>query len=413
MSNIATSLPFHINDVCETIKIIFVGRFIPKAINFQKILVVRRQKVYNALIWLKNNNHLYKDIEINKQNLESLPENEVPQVLMDTIKMYDTQTTPEGYVKDPLHEDLSELENEIPINVTALVDTDGVNVTSEQINKEILNKISRNDKTNAVYAIPHIGTPINEYSNPKLLMSLYPTLFPYGMGGVEDFTKPTAVTFEKHIQYLLSYADGRFERNHSFIFIAFNIIQKRVTCREAKILVSRPYFGETASIINDLTVKDVENVLKNITNKNYSRNKDVKFKKLIQQIKTVGGKVKGSTYSRAKCRNEIHAVIYEKGLPNIFITINPADIHNRVALYFAGVNLDVDKILADDFPTVYKRASIIAKNPVATARFFNKLITTLLETLICPKNEKVGVLGPISNYYGTVGKFLRYFIFNS
>lgn len=351
---------------------------------------------------MKNNNHLYKHIEINKQNLDSLPENDVPQVLMETIKIYEKQTSPEGYVKDPLRDESSEIQNEIPINVTALVDTDGVNITSEQINKEILNKMNES----AVYAIPHTGIPINEYSNPKLLMSLYPTLFPYGVGGIEDFTKPNGVTFEKHIQYLLSYADGRFERHHSFIFIVFNILQKRATCREAKILVSRPYFGETASIIKNLTVEDIENVLKHDTKKKYPKKKDSKFQTLMQQIKTVGGRVKGSNFSRAKCKNEIHAVIYEKGLPNIFLTINPADIHNRVALYFAGVNLDIDKILADDFPTVYERASIIAKNPVATARFFNKLVSTLLETLICPKNETMGILGPISNYYGTVGNCL-------
>lgn len=404
MSDIATTLPLHINEISETIKVIFVGRFLPKAINFQNVLVVRRQKVYDALIWLKNNNNLYKDIDISKKNLDLLPENDVPQVLIDTVKVFDTQTTADGYVEDPLKEDVSETENEIPINVTGLVDTDGINVSTKQINNEILSKI-QNDE-NALYAIPHSGTPINEYSNPKLLMSLYPMLFPYGVGGIEDYTKPTSISFEKHIQYLLTYADRRFERNHSFIFIVFNILQKRATCREAKILISRPYFGETASIINDLTVKDIENVLDNITKNSHSKQKDNKLQKLMQQIKTVGGKIKGSNYSRAKCRNEIHAVIYERGLPNIFITINPADVHNRVALYFAGVNLDIDKILSDEFPMVFERASIIAKNPVATARFFNKLITTLLQTLICPKNEKVGILGPISNYYGTVGKIL-------
>lgn len=69
--------------------------------------------------------------------------------------------------------------------------------------------------------------------------------------------------------------------------------------------------------------------------------------------------------------------------------------------------MDIDKILSDEFPDIYERASIIAKNPVATARFFNKLITTLIETLICPKNEEVGVLGPVNSYYGTVGKFVK------
>lgn len=125
----------------------------------------------------------------------------------------------------------------------------------------------------------------------------------------------------------------------------------------------------------------------------------------MQQIKTVGGAVQGSNYTQSKCRNEIHALIFENGLPSIFVTINPADVHSRIALYFAGVEIDVNEIFSENMPTIFERASIIAKNSVATARFFNKLITTLFETLICPKDESMGVLGPVHTYYGTVGNF--------
>lgn len=46
MSNIATSLPFNINELSETFKIIFVGQFIPKAINFRNILTVYVDKKF-------------------------------------------------------------------------------------------------------------------------------------------------------------------------------------------------------------------------------------------------------------------------------------------------------------------------------------------------------------------------------
>lgn len=403
MSNIASTLPLALNELSQSIKIIFVGTFIPNAINFKNIMCIRRQKVFNALKWLINNNHLYKNVKICQKNLELLPENDVPKVLLDTMKIYNTKIDEKGYVNDPLKEYNILIENEIPIDTSAIVDTEGINISNDILNNEILCKINNDETEDSLYAIPHSGEPVNEYYNPTLLMSLYPTLFPYGFGGIEDITKPTSVCFEKHIEYLLTYADHRFERNHSFMFIAFNILQKRIACRQAQILISRPYFGETANIIQDISVKDIKTALHNINTNSYSPKQNSKVHKLMQQIRTVGGYIKGSNFSRARCRNEIHAVIYEKGLPSLFITINPADIHSRVALYFAGVNLDIDKILADDFPEVYERASIIAKNPVATARFFNKLITTLLDTLICPKGEEFGILGPISNYYGTVG----------
>ncbi|CAF4705232.1 unnamed protein product, partial [Rotaria sp. Silwood2] len=105
----------------------------------------------------------------------------------------------------------------------------------------------------------------------------------------------------------------------------------------------------------------------------------------------------GSTYSRTALRTRIHALIYNQGLPSIFLTLNPADIHSPVALYFAGAKLDLDNIQIEQLMTTYKRAEIIASHPVATAKFFHLLITNILDTMIVG-----GVLGPVKAYFGTV-----------
>ena len=105
----------------------------------------------------------------------------------------------------------------------------------------------------------------------------------------------------------------------------------------------------------------------------------------------------GSAYSRTALSTRIHALIYNQGLPSIFITLNPADIHSSVALYFAGVKLNLDNIQIEQLITTYKRTEIVAAHPVATAKFFHVLITNILETMIVG-----GVLGPIKAYFGTV-----------
>ncbi|CAF3589559.1 unnamed protein product [Rotaria socialis] len=119
--------------------------------------------------------------------------------------------------------------------------------------------------------------------------------------------------------------------------------------------------------------------------------------KLLNHIKTIGGRVMGSAYSRTALCTRIHALIYNQGLPSIFLTLNPADIHSPVALYFAGVKLDLDKIQIEQLMTTYKRAEIIASHPVATAKFVHLLISNILDTMIVG-----GVLGPIKAYFGTV-----------
>ena len=78
-----------------------------------------------------------------------------------------------------------------------------------------------------VYLIPRGAKPVNEYANPCHIISLYPYLFPYGAGAIEDTTRPVHVGYKDHVRYLLLLDDKRFERNHSFLYVCFNILQKR------------------------------------------------------------------------------------------------------------------------------------------------------------------------------------------
>ncbi|CAF1475487.1 unnamed protein product [Adineta steineri] len=239
--------------------------------------------------------------------------------------------------------------------------------------------------------------PIKDYFNPELLLGLYPTLFPYGFGAPQDSSRPVSVSLEQHIRYLLAYDDQRFEKHHSFMFVLFNIMQRRQACWNATLMASRPYFQDAANDLQTLTSKEIEAALITINKKTFSSVDNPRINMLMRQIKTVGGNVMGSAYSRAALRNQIHGLIFNQGLPSIFMTINSADIHSRVALYFAGVDLDLDTIIPEKIPSTYERAQIIASHPAATARFFNVLISSILKCMV----EK-GVLGPIKAYFGTV-----------
>ncbi|CAF3822952.1 unnamed protein product [Rotaria sp. Silwood1] len=248
-----------------------------------------------------------------------------------------------------------------------------------------------------VYLIPHSSKPVNKYFNSKLLTGLYPTLFCYGRGAPEDQSRPVQIKLKEHIRYLLSYNDHRFETNHSFIFVVFNLLQRRDACFHAQLIATKPYFQASADEILSLNSKDIETVLDNNFKRIYNSESSNALDKLLQHIKTIGGRVMGSAYSRTALRTRIHALIYNQGLPSIFLTLNPADIHSPVALYFAGVKLDLDNIQNDQLMDTYKRAEIIASHPVATAKFFHLLITNILNTMISD-----GVLGPIKAYFGTV-----------
>jgi hypothetical protein len=179
--------------------------------------------------------------------------------------------------------------------------------------------------------------------------------------------------------------------------VIFNLLQRRDACFHAQLIATKPYFQASADEIQSLNSKDIEIALDNSSKRTYNSESNGAVSKLLRHIKTIGGRVMGSAYSRTALRTRIHALIFNQGLPSIFLTLNPADIHSPVALYFAGIKLDLDNIKNEQLLNTYKRAEIIASHPVATAKFFHLLITNILDTMIVG-----GVLGPIKAYFGTV-----------
>ena len=76
VTELATSLPRYPRDLAVII-VKVKGRD-----NTLKDVTVRKQKVHDALIWLRNNNPHYSELIINEDALDSLPENGVPPALM-------------------------------------------------------------------------------------------------------------------------------------------------------------------------------------------------------------------------------------------------------------------------------------------------------------------------------------------
>jgi hypothetical protein len=62
MPNIVASLPLDVEDLDDTLKIVFIGAHTPDRVQLRKICGVSRQKSRNALLWLKSHNDLYRTI---------------------------------------------------------------------------------------------------------------------------------------------------------------------------------------------------------------------------------------------------------------------------------------------------------------------------------------------------------------
>lgn len=103
--------------------------------------------------------------------------------------------------------------------------------------------------------------------------------------------------------------------------------------------------------------------------------------------------------------NEIRSLIIDQGVPHFYVTINPADVYNPLVRFLAGSDINVDRCLPKDHD-YHKQAMLVAKNPVAAAKFFNIYMKAFICALLGFRDDErlsyKGILGKVKAYYGTV-----------
>ncbi|CAF4728711.1 unnamed protein product, partial [Rotaria sp. Silwood2] len=249
--NLATTLPLDVDDLCDSLKIIFVGRRPQQRNQLKNVLTVRKKNVFEALQWLKQNKPLYRNVTINQSIINKLLDDDVPECLWATMEISTNLEAAENerasYIPDPLI-NASQFKNTtaIPIISSAVLDVNSIKVSSDEIAEHLLERIraqapektygkdtEKNSIKDISYIIPRGNKPASEYSNPNQSLRIFSTLFPYGCGGLEDGSRSIQINFREHLRYLLSYADRRFEQHYSFICVVFNILQCRTACFHA------------------------------------------------------------------------------------------------------------------------------------------------------------------------------------
>jgi len=127
---------------------------------------------------------------------------------------------------------------------------------------------------------------------------------------------------------------------------------------------------------------------------------------LMRELKAVGQHQDGSDFKKGSLRYQIKALMMELGQPTFFITINPADLHHPILLHFGDKEINLDEPFLLNWLTKQERCRLVADNPVASAKFFQTLVTIWLETILGvhehPSNNERGVLGRVNGYFGTV-----------
>ncbi|KAJ7779028.1 hypothetical protein B0H16DRAFT_1659262 [Mycena metata] len=214
-SAVAKTLPPSLSDVTTPLCVVFVGSQPPTAEWLQtkaKPLIVRKERVLSALNWLKIHNHLYREVLIDKSELESLPDETVlPFHIQHVIPNTGIDVTTSDYVPGSARPDVPDLSeilqpppSNVPFQSVVVADVDG-NAPSHELKSAALRHLKKPGSN--YIEIPHDPNPANEFNNPLLFPMMYPTLFPYGLGGLEDKNRRTPLGFKRHIKHFFNLAD--------------------------------------------------------------------------------------------------------------------------------------------------------------------------------------------------------------
>ncbi len=101
--------------------------------------------------------------------------------------------------------------------------------------------------------------------------------------------------------------------------------------------------------------------------------------KLLSKVQSFSAHVQGSKASLKIRRRELFSYIIFKGMPEFFVTGNPADVHHPLLFHLGGEKINASLLMKK---SSFLRASYAMKNPVLQAMFFDKIKVSFINYLM-------------------------------
>ncbi|KAI0337781.1 hypothetical protein BDW22DRAFT_1339178, partial [Trametopsis cervina] len=214
----------------------------------------------------------------------------------------------------------------------------------------------------------------------------------------------TKLPHAAHVRQLLLYADCRFAVDRYFPFIVFNQQQIRGSSYGGYAVTNKSNVDSVVQKIMDIDPAALDAIISRGEAGEFVRPETDAERacfELIQLIDQVNHYVPGSATNRKFQRNEIKSMIMQKGVPFWFITFSPTDFKHPICFYYCGMKIDLFSC-DQKLPDYQERMCAIAQNPVACARFFDRIVLTFLSEILCYGKAEDGLFGLTESYYGTV-----------
>lgn len=209
-------------------------------------------------MWLRQHNPLFKDIKLDDDNLNALPEGDIPDAVWQTVVSSTDGRADEkqssSYVSQPASDgkDSEAGAAEVPLSSAGVVDVDADSVSMVERAETVAADFRRR-----YLRIPHDPDPVNTIRNPKFWLLGFCWLFPWGIGAPDDPDRPFAVSLELWVRRALELDDARFQHDRAFMFVAANLIQRYHVCLQTKLVMHTPAFRRSAEVLRQVTASKV------------------------------------------------------------------------------------------------------------------------------------------------------------
>ncbi|KAF5309724.1 hypothetical protein D9611_014437 [Ephemerocybe angulata] len=395
-------LPPPKSEVDEVLAFIFTGHNPPEEDEIVRTpMLVRRNAVRKALEWLKLNHPDYVDLYIDYETLGTYPDaGSIVQVVVRPLEDGTNVVASATSVHDTF-EDEGTTGGMCPFTVNGLIGSE-LDHMSLDARRAAATRHLRTGHS-SVLAVGHAEKPESKYNNPQLYPQIYPWLFPYGAGGIGNARLHGLISDFNQKKWMLMYHDKRFQVETRFIIVGFNDEQITGGSTGSRIVAKRSNFQSIASrvhLVNPAVIKDIAARLQEGERVVPETDDEKLCFSIMDQIHQVGESVHGSMAGKKNMRSEVWSLIMYRGAPSWFITLSPADNCHPICIYWADKKVEFNPDLRE-----YKeRATLVAQNPVAGARFFRFMVLLLIKHLLRWNDAegRSGVFGHTAAYYGTV-----------
>ncbi|KAE8222189.1 hypothetical protein CF319_g4571 [Tilletia indica] len=411
----ATKLPWAIGDGDAMVSCLVIGPREPRLSDLRHVFKVRRKKVKDLLDYLRANFKDYPQFPDDKDALEALPEDGVPEAIMrcvghnpskDPRAIFDTETT--GIQAHPALDDVDDDEaanGQTFLEHHGLVDVNGASVSSGVRTANALAHATGTGRPDLL--VKHGSAFIREYDNPGLFPGMFPTLFPWGIGGFEDARSET-LSFDLQGSSLLDLADPSFRRHLTFVFVLCNIKQRRAIHLGSRLACKSRDFDKVSKIITSMDPQMVKDINRHLTDG--GRQSDLtaderRIFKLLEKCEVVSRNVQGSKAVMNRARADIRAYVGQFGVFQLFLTLTPSTAHSPIFHIFYGdssVKLDVR---TPTLPSKSASSVRLADDPVAATDFFHFHIASVFKFLFGfdmrtnTSSAAGGILGKLQAYF--------------